>query len=282
MDDPTVEWSKGRYDECTTKLATFLKGVGYNPKTDLFFMPISAQATLGIKDRVPKSLAPWYSGPSLLEYLDNMEKLERKVSAPFMMPVGGKYRDMGTMIEGRIESGVIKKSITYIMMPNREEVSIAALYGETEEEVPLASCGDQVRIRLRGIEEEDILPGFVLCSPKRPCHTVRSFEAQIVILELKSILSAGANCVMHCHAIIEEVTFAALLHKLEKGTGRRSKKPPPFASKGMTIIARLEVMGSAAVCVEEFSQYPQLGRFTLRDQGTTIAIGKITKLITEA
>lgn len=33
MDDPTVEWSEERYKECTTKLAIFLKGVGYNPKT---------------------------------------------------------------------------------------------------------------------------------------------------------------------------------------------------------------------------------------------------------
>jgi peptide chain release factor subunit 3 len=33
MDDPTVEWSKDRYEECTTKLTAFLKGTGYNPKT---------------------------------------------------------------------------------------------------------------------------------------------------------------------------------------------------------------------------------------------------------
>lgn len=266
MDDPTVEWSKARYDECIIKLTAFLKGVGYNPKTDLMFMPISAQTTVGIRDRVPKDLAPWYSGPSLLEYLDNMDKLERKVNAPFMMPVGGKYRDMGTMIEGRIESGVVKKSMTYIMMPNREETTITALYGETEEEIAAATCGDQVRLRLRGVEEEDILPGFVLCSPKRPVHCVRAFEAQIVVLELKSILSAGFNCVMHVHAAIEEVTFADLLHKLEKGTGRKSKRKPPFAQRGMSIIARLEILGAAAVCVERFEDYPQMGRFTLRDQ----------------
>jgi peptide chain release factor subunit 3 len=267
MDDPTVEWSKARYDECITKLGLFLKGVGYNPKTDITFMPISAQTTIGIKDRVPDSLAPWYKGPSLLEYLDNMDKLERKINAPFMMPVGGKYRDMGTIIEGRIESGVIKKGSNHVMMPNREEISVAALYGETEEEIPIATCGDQVRIRLRGIEEEDILPGFVLCSPKRPVHCVSAFEAQIVILELKSILSAGFNCVLHVHSAIEEVTFASLLHKLEKGTNRRSKKPPAFAAKGQSIIARLEVLGGAGrVCVERFEDYPQLGRFTLRDQ----------------
>ena len=105
MDDPTVEWSKERYNECISKLTVFLKSVGYNPKTDLFFMPISAQTTQGIKNRVSKEICPWYDGPSLLEYLDDMAKLERKVNAPFMMPVAGKYRDMGTMIEGRIEAG---------------------------------------------------------------------------------------------------------------------------------------------------------------------------------
>ncbi|KAJ4299079.1 translation termination factor GTPase eRF3 [Kalmusia sp. IMI 367209] len=282
MDDPTVEWSEERFKECTTKLTLFLKGVGYNPKTDVAFMPISAQTTVGIKDRVSKDLAPWYNGPSLLEYLDDMKALERKLNAPFMMPISAKYRDLGTMIEGKIESGVIKKENKYLMMPNRETISISALYGEQEDEIPSAACGDQIRVRLRGVEEEDILPGYVLCSPKRPVHCVSSFEAQIVLLELKSILTAGYNCVLHVHAAQEEVTFSALLHKLEKGTGRKSKKAPGFATRGMSIIARLQVTGNAgALCVERFEDYPQLGRFTLRDQGQTIAIGKITKLITD-
>ncbi|KAI0019144.1 hypothetical protein F4780DRAFT_459366 [Xylariomycetidae sp. FL0641] len=281
MDDPTVEWSEERYKECTTKLAQFLKGTGYNLKTDVFFMPIAAQQTMGIKDRIPEGLAPWYNGPSLLEYLDNMQALERKVNAPFMMAISGKYKDMGTVIEGKVEAGVCKKGMSLVMMPNKEKCEVAAIYGETEEETQLAQCGDQIRMRLRGIEEDDILPGFVICSPKRLVHNVTAFEAQIRILELKSILSAGFNCVLHVHSAVEEVTFAALLHKLQKGTGRKSKAPPTHAKKGDSIIARMEVIGGAgSVCVERFEDYPQMGRFTLRDQGQTIAIGKITKLIT--
>lgn len=265
MDDPTVEWAEERYKECIAKLTTFLKGVGFNPKTDLAFMPVSAQTSLGIKDRVPKDVAPWYDGPSLLEYLDNMKSLERKLNAPFMMPIAAKYRDLGTMVEGKIESGILKKENKYVMMPNRQTISLSALYGETEDEIPVATCGDQVRIRLRGIEEEDILPGFVLCSPKRPVHCVSAFEAQIVLLDIKSILSAGFNCVLHVHAAQEEVTFTTLLHKLQKGTNRRSKKPPGFAKRGDSIIARLDVTGAAGnICVERFEDYPQLGRFTLR------------------
>ncbi|KAG9242392.1 P-loop containing nucleoside triphosphate hydrolase protein [Calycina marina] len=281
MDDPTVEWSKERYNECTTKLAAFLKTLGFNMKTDVFFMPIAAQMTMGIKDRIPKGVAPYYDGPSLLEYLDNMNTFERKINAPFMMPINGKYRDMGTIVEGKIESGVLKKGMSLIMMPNKDKVEVAAIYGETEEEIELAQCGDQVRLRLRGIEEEDVMPGFVLCSPKRLVHNVAAFEAQIRVLELKSILSAGFDCVMHVHSAIEEVSFAALLHKLQPKTNRKSKAPPGFAKRGDNIIARMDVIGGAgSVCVEKFEDYAQLGRFTLRDQGQTIAIGKITKLIT--
>lgn len=267
MDDPTVEWSEERYKECTTKLQQFLKGTGYNLKTDVYFMPVAAQQSLNIKDRLPEGVAPWWKGPSLLEYLDGMQALERKVNAPFMMPINAKYRDLGTMVDGKIEAGVIKKGMSLVMMPRKQSVETAAIYGEQEEEQPILQCGDQVRLRLKGIEEEDILPGFVLCSPKRLVHCVAEFEAQIKVLDLKSILTSGFNCVLHVHAAIEEVTFASLLHKLQKGTGRKSKVPPTHAKKGDSIIARLQVTGGAGmVCVEKFEDYPQMGRFTLRDQ----------------
>jgi peptide chain release factor subunit 3 len=277
MDDPTVGWSKERYDECTQKLGLYLKGVGYNVKEDVQFMPVSGYTGDGLKERVPQDKCPWYNGPSLLEYLDNMQHLNRYVNAPFMLPVSGKMKDLGTIVEGKIESGHVKTGNKLILMPNRTNVEVLTIYNETENEVNAAYCGEQVRIKLKGVEEEDISSGFVLSSPKAPVKTVTRFEAQIAIVELKSILSSGFSCVMHVHTAIEEVTFKALLHKLEKGTNRKSKKPPAFAKKGMKIIAVLET--AAPVCVETYQDYEPLGRFTLRDQGQTIAIGKITKLL---
>ena len=58
MDDPTAQWSEERFKECTSKLGQFLKGVGYDLKRDVFFMPIAAQSAIGIKDRVPKDVCP--------------------------------------------------------------------------------------------------------------------------------------------------------------------------------------------------------------------------------
>jgi peptide chain release factor subunit 3 len=182
--------------------------------------------------------------------MDTMPMVTRKLSAPLMMPVSEKYKDMGTIIVGKIESGLLKRGDTLTLMPNKDIVEVAAIYNEMEEEVAQALCGDNVRIRLRGVDDEDISPGFVLTSPVNPIHAVRHFEAQLAILEHKSIICAGYSAVMHVHTLAEEVTLSvrptvssciillifyhtqALLHYFDKATGRKSKKPPQFAKKG--------------------------------------------------
>lgn len=266
MDDPTVEWSEARFKECTVKVGKFLEALGYK-KADIYFIPISAQTTTNIDKPIPEGVCPWYKGACLLEYLHTLQLPERRIEVPFMMPVSAKFRDLGTMIDGRVEAGRCTKNVKYIMMPNREEVSISALfYADDEEEIETAVCGDQIRARVRNIEEEDINAGFVLCSPDRLVHCVKSFEAKIKILDLKNILTVGYNAVLHVHAAQEEVTFASLLHVVDN-KGRLSKKPPPFASKGQTIIARLDVIGNTGkVCLERYEDHNQLGRITLRDQ----------------
>lgn len=42
-----------------------------------------------------------------------------------------------------------------------------------------ASPGENLKLRLKGIEEEEILPGFILCSPDNLCHSGRTFDAQV-------------------------------------------------------------------------------------------------------
>ncbi|KAJ7937073.1 eukaryotic polypeptide chain release factor 3 [Mycena leptocephala] len=277
MDDPTVNWEKARYEEIRDKLIPFVRSAGFNPKTDVTFIPVSAYTGVNLKDRVSKTVAPWYSGTSFLEHVDHMPMVDRKINAPLMMPVAEKYKDMGTIVVGKVESGHIRKGDDLILMPNKTSVEVAAIYNEMEEEVNSALCGDNVRIRLRGVEDEDISPGFMLTSPHKPIHAVRQFQAELAILEHKSIICAGYSAVMHIHTLSEEVTLPALLHYFDKATGRKSRKPPQFAKRGQKIVALIET--AAPVCVERFADYPQLGRFTLRDEGRTIAIGKITKLI---
>ncbi|KIY42912.1 hypothetical protein FISHEDRAFT_63099 [Fistulina hepatica ATCC 64428] len=287
MDDITVNWDQARFNDIKEKIGPFARAAGYSLKTDVTFIPLSAYTGVNLKDRVKKdSPAGWWGGPSFLELLDNLPMVDRKVNAPLMMPISEKYKDLGTIVVGKIESGHLRKGDSLTLMPNKETVEVSAIYNEMENEVQTALCGDNVRIRLRGVDDEDITPGFVLTSLDRPIHAVRQFQAQLAILEHKNIICAGYSAVMHIHTLAEEVTLPALLHYFDKATGRKSKKPPQYAKRGkhhfddlsgQKIVALIET--TAPVCVERFVDYPQLGRFTLRDEGRTIAIGKITKLI---
>ncbi|BGP57865.1 translation termination factor GTPase eRF3 [Rhodotorula sphaerocarpa] len=278
MDDSTVNWEKERYDEIVGKLTPFLKGTGYNIKTDVTFIPVSGFTGANIKLPADRKVAPWVQGEPLLSFLDQMPLMDRKVNSPLMVPISEKYSDMGCVVVGKLESGKVRKNQDLLLMPNKTPVQATAIYNEMEEEVPIALSGDNVRIRLRGIEDTDINVGFVLTDPKKPVHAVTQFEAQLVIIDTKNIITAGYSAILHIHTDTEEVNLAQMLHYYDRKTGRKSRRPPQFAKKGMKIVALLET--SAPICAETFATNPQLGRFTLRDEGKTIAIGK--KLIESA
>ncbi|EST08201.1 Translation elongation factor EFTu/EF1A, C-terminal [Kalmanozyma brasiliensis GHG001] len=280
MDESTVQWQKSRYEEIQGKLTPFLRSAGFNPKTDLTYIPVSAYAGQNLKERVPKSVCDWYDGPALLEYLDNLELGDRKISAPLKMPISEKYNDMGTVVVGKLEAGKIKKGDSLLLMPNKVTVEAVAIFNEQEEEVPAAISGDNVRVKLKGVDHEEVTVGHVLTDPTNPVHVATHFEAQLAILEHRNIICAGYSAVVHCHTVSQEANLAALLHYYDKKTGKKSRRGPQFAKKGMKIIALVELAGP--ICVERFKDYPQLGRFTLRDEGRTVAIGKVTKLITSA
>lgn len=276
MDDQTVQWDQERFDEIVGKLTPFLKGTGFNPKTDIAFLPVSAYSGQNLKEPVGKDVCPWYSGLPLLTYLDDLNLGDRKISEPLKMPISEKYSDMGTIVVGKLEAGKVKKGDNLLLMPNRSSVEVTAIFNETEDEVPAAVSGDNVRIKIKGVDHEDVSVGYVLTDPRKPVNVVRRFEAQVAILESRNIICAGYSAVMHVHTASEEIVLQALLHYYDKKSGKKSKKPPQFAKKGMKVVALIET--AEPICVERFADYPQLGRFTVRDEGRTIGIGKVTKL----
>ncbi|XP_044289185.1 eukaryotic peptide chain release factor GTP-binding subunit ERF3A isoform X2 [Varanus komodoensis] len=276
MDDPTVNWSTERYEECKEKLVPFLKKVGFNPKKDIHFMPCSGLTGANLKEQ--SDFCPWYIGLPFIPYLDNLPNFNRSVDGPIRLPIVDKYKDMGTVVLGKLESGSICKGQQLVMMPNKHNVEVLGILSDDVETESVAP-GENLKIRLKGIEEEEILPGFILCDLNNLCHSGRTFDAQIVIIEHKSIICPGYNAVLHIHTCIEEVEITALICLVDKKSGEKSKTRPRFVKQDQVCIARLRTAGT--ICLETFKDFPQMGRFTLRDEGKTIAIGKVLKLVPE-
>ncbi|XP_045211705.1 eukaryotic peptide chain release factor GTP-binding subunit ERF3A-like [Mercenaria mercenaria] len=275
MDDPTVQWAESRYMECKDKLVPYLKKCGFNPKTDLIFFPVSGLTGAFLRDVPPEDICSWYRGPSLIEYLDGLPAISRALDKPFRMPVVDRYKDMGTILIGKVESGICSKNQSVLLMPNRCTVKIMQLWSY-DEETDEVHPGENVKCKVSGIEEEDVSQGFVICALDAPCNTGRIFDAKIVILEHKSIICAGYSAVLHLHTAAEEVTIKNLICLIDKKSGKKTKTR--FIMQDQIGIARFHV-NAGVICMETFSDFPQMGRFTLRDEGRTIAIGQVLKVI---
>jgi len=280
MDDPTVEWDQTRYDEVKDQLTPFLKKCGFNPKKDVQFIPCSGLTGAFLKEPPGPKFCNWYSGPCLLSFLDNLPAVERMgVDKPLRMPIIDRYRDMGTIVMGKIEAGCVEKGQSIQMMPNRALVEVTQIWAD-EEEASRAEAGDNVKLKLKNIEEEDVCPGFVLCDYRDPCKVGKVFIAQVRILEYKSIICSGFKAIMHINAAAEEVEIKALVSTIDPKTGEKMEKGkvrPRFIKQGMIANVQFEV-SAGVICIEAFKDFPQMGRFTLRDEGKTIAMGKVLKV----
>jgi len=275
MDDPTVQWDKARYDECKEKLTPYLKKVGFNPAKDIRFMPCSGLTGAGLQEPVGAN-APWYTEQPFIPYLDSLPSLKRKFDGPFMMPIVDKYSDMGTVVIGKVESGECEKGQTLAIYPNRTEVKVDQMWSD-DIEVTKVGCGENVKVKLKGVDESGVTPGFVLCDPTNPIKSCKVFDAQVVVLDYGSIIAPGKQFVLHLQAITEEVTLKALICLVDKKTGEKSKTRPRFIKQDQIAIVRFTA--EDVICMETFKDHSQLGRFTLRDEGKTVAIGKVLKLV---
>ena len=279
MDEPTVKWSKARWDEIVSKLTPFLKTSGYNVARHVHFIPISGLSGANVKDRAPPDVCPWYSGPSLLECLDGLAVGGRDADGPLRIPVLDKYADRGLIVMGKVESGTVREGQKVLLMPQRIEATIDTVF-INDAAAPAARVGENVKLKLKGCRDEDVVRGFVICDPERPLVPVRQFEAQVMLLELEahSLFTAGYNAVLHVHTAQEEVIVKRLVAEVDKKTGepKDAAQPPRFFKSGGLCIAVLETVQN--ICVEKYDHMQQLGRFTLRDGNRTIAIGKILRL----
>jgi peptide chain release factor subunit 3 len=112
MDDPSIsadgKWDEKRYNDIVNKLTPFLKGCGYNPAKDLAFCPLAALTGGNVLNSPDSAVCDWWKGSTLFQLLDSTDAPKRDPMASFRMPVMDRYKDMGTVVMGKSESGVVQ------------------------------------------------------------------------------------------------------------------------------------------------------------------------------
>ena len=159
-------------------------------------------------------------------------------------------------------------------MPTSQTFKVEQVYAN-ETLVKSAKPGENVLIKLSSAGTEDVQKGYVICGGV-PCRAVDKVMVEMAIVDLPEstpIVSAGFKAVFHCICCEEECSIGKIYQVTD---GKGNKHGGQFCKVGNKIVARVDF--GRTVTVEEFEKAKFLGRFTLRTEGKTVAIGKVVRL----
>jgi elongation factor 1-alpha len=269
MDATKPAYNQARFDEIKAEVTGLLKAVGY--KTDeLLFVPISSYKG----DNITKASANlgWYKGPTIVAALDTLKVPEKPTAKPLRLPVQDVYTitGIGTVPVGRVETGVMKPGMKISFQP-ADKIGEVKSIEMHHEQIPEAVPGDNVGFNVRGVEKKDIRRGDVAGPAEHPPTVAKSFTAQIMVLNHPSVITPGYTPVFHAHTAQVACTFEELQKKLDPRTGATKEEKPEFLKTGDAAIVKIRP--TKPMVIEPAKDFPQLGRFAIRDMGQTVAAG---------
>ena len=141
-----------------------------------------------------------------------------------------------------------------------------------------AEAGDNIGFNLRGVDRKAIKCGDVIGSADKAPTVAKEFEAQIIVIHHPTAMAPGYTPVLHAHTAQVAATISEFVAKIDPKTGGTVEEKPKFLKTGDAAIVKIKPVRPLAI--ETFKEFPEIGRFALRDMGTTIAAG-VVKTITE-
>jgi elongation factor 1-alpha len=273
MDDSN--YSEARYKEVKETVEKMLRLVGYNT-TKINFIPVSGWKGDNLVKKSENM--PWYKGPTLSEALDMFDPPEKPTGKPLRIPIQDVYTitGVGTVPVGRVETGVLRANEKVIVMPSGVTGEVKSI--ETHHtQMESAEAGDNIGFNLRGVDKKSIHRGDVIGPVNNPPAVAKEFEAQIIVIHHPTAMAPGYTPVLHAHTAQVAATLSEFIAKIDPKTGGATEDKPKFLKTGDAAIVRIKPVRPLAI--ETFKEFPEIGRFALRDMGTTIAAGVVKAII---
>jgi len=284
MDDISVNYSKERYDEIKNEVTRMLGMVGFKVQIKdadgkmvekIRFIPLSGWTGENLVKRSDKM--PWYTGPTLIEALDLLEIPAKPTNKPLRIPIQDVYSitGIGTVPVGRVETGTVKPGDNLVFMPSNKTAEVKSIEMH-HTSIPRAEPGDNIGLNVRGISKTDVHRGDVAGTTANPPTIAKEFIGQIIVIYHPTAIAAGYTPVLHYHTGQIACRFVELLKKIDPRTGQVTEEHPSFLKTGDAAWVRMEPLHP--ISVETYLDFPELGRFAIRDMGTTVAAGVVKEV----
>jgi bifunctional enzyme CysN/CysC len=283
-----VDYSQERFEEICAEYADLAKDLGFE---EITYIPISALkgdnviAPSGAISDKPEAVSdkenltaysleltadlnmPWYSGPSLLEYLENVELAEVNAAKPFRMRVQWVNRpnlDFRGFC-GTIASGCVKPGDALVVPASGQSsrvTRIVTMDGDLDE----ACAGQAVTLCLA--DEIDISRGDMLTTPaQRPSHADQ-FQARLVWLHEDPLLPGRSYQIKAGSA-----TATAQVSELKRKVNVNTLQLEPGKTLEMNEVGIANISISRAISFDPYRDNPHTGNFILIDRFTNATVG---------
>lgn len=210
-----AEYSQERYNEICAEFREYTSNLGFH---SVDFLPVSALFGINIVEPAPHKI-PWYTGHTVLRYLETVEISHAYNMTQFRFPV--QYVQRPNLdyrgYAGQITSGVIRKGDAIVVMPSGVQSTIKSIdtfNGELEE----AFAPMSVTICLQ--DEVDCSRGDIICHPHQAPMVSRYIETMIVWMSETDLDPTKDYWIKHgtqyIHVNIDSIQWKYNMETLEK------------------------------------------------------------------
>ena len=257
-----VGWDRTVFDKIVADYRTFAEQIGLPAFTPI---PISGLGGDNIASR--GEATPWFKGPILMDWLENIEVDDDPRGKPFRMPVQWVNRPNLDFrgFSGLIASGTVKPGDRIRALPSGREsrvVRIVALPDDLDQAV----AGQSVTLTLE--DEIDISRGDVIAAADAPAPVANQFEATIVWMDDEPLppgraylLKLGARTV---GASVTDIKHRVNVNTLEKAAAKRLE---------LNEIGVCNLSLDQAIPFEAYADNRQMGGFILIDRLSNRTVG---------
>jgi sulfate adenylyltransferase subunit 1 len=279
-----VDYSEDAFIAVATDFALLARSLGV---LETHCIPVSATEGDNVVTRSPRT--PWYDGPTVLGYLENVDDTRLAVGSDLRFPVqhvvrpqsaarapwaarapqvNGDYRGYA----GKIESGRVRPGDEVVVLPRGSHAFVEAI--ETADgPLDLAVAGQSVVIRLS--TDIDVSRGDILAATDAPPAPIRDLTATVCWLAERELTAGARVLVQHGTSITKAVVRSiegTLDLDFEAGTVPCWR---PTSALTLNDIGRVRLALASPVPVDSYREHRATGAFIIVDDadGWTLGAG---------
>ena len=235
--------------------------------TDLEIQPIPMSALAGINITERSNETDWYDGPSLMEYLETVPIGDKRLEAPFRMPVQWVNRPNLDFrgFSGQIAAGTVKPGDRIKTLPSGRQSTITRIVtagGDLDEAV----AGQSVTLTLA--DEVDSSRGDVIVSADNPAEVSDQFQVRVLWMSDTPLLP-GRRYLLKIGA----KTVTATINAPKYGIDINTLNDMPAKTLELNQIGVTTLSLDQAIAFDPYDDNREMGGFILIDRQTNDTVG---------